>query len=105
VNPKRHFIYDQSFRYQNNVIYLKRLEQKDLSSVLHLLASTSLPAMPEQQKPSDSIVSARTPNQIHTDAILTQTIRKEMKYHAVYDNYMLSPNVQKSKPFQDILLQ
>jgi hypothetical protein len=35
-------------------------------------------------------------NTIQKNAILAETIKKEVKYHRLYDQYMLSPNVKKS---------
>ena len=32
-----------------------------------------------------------------SDAILIETIKKELRFHALYENYMLSPNASKSK--------
>ncbi len=31
-----------------------------------------------------------------SDAILIETINKELRFHTLYDNYMLSPNAAKS---------
>ncbi len=40
--------------------------------------------------------SGRAPMSTTSDAILNETIKKQLRFHHLFENYMLSPNVIKS---------